>query len=144
MDDPLNAWRRQELVWSLRWLAAAPEAALAAVPGVVTADEIALDIEHWLEVARDWNLLDEPVLSLVVEIARQFDAMSEPGNEDRWTDQAIRTSSEWDMQRERARTALTALGESRADAELGTPRPGGPTYITGLDEIRPRADIRGH
>jgi hypothetical protein len=146
MDDPLNAWRRQELLWSLRWLAAAPEAALAAIPGVVAADEIALDIDHWLEVARDWNLLDEPVLSLVVEIDRQFDAMSEPGNEDTWTDQAIRTSPEWATQRERAREALAALGESRADADLGTPRPGGPTYVTAVRRARASrsGDIRGH
>jgi hypothetical protein len=67
VNDALNGWRRQEVLWSLRWLAAEPEAALAAVPGVVTADEIALDIEHWLESGREWNLLDEPVLRMVVE-----------------------------------------------------------------------------
>ena len=146
MDDPLNAWRRQELVWSLQWLAAEPEAALTAVPGVVTADEIALDIDHWLGVARGWGLLDERALTLVVEIDRQFDAMSEPGGEDLWTDQAIRTSSEWAVQRERARAALAALGESRADADLGTPRPGGPTYVTGAVEnsTSRTGDIRGH
>jgi hypothetical protein len=49
VDDGLNEWRRQELLWSVRWLAADPKAALAAVPGVVTADEIALDLEHWTE-----------------------------------------------------------------------------------------------
>ena len=62
MDDPLNPWRRQELVWSLRWLAAEPEAALAAVPGVCVPDEIALDIDHWFEVARDWSLLEDTTL----------------------------------------------------------------------------------
>ena len=46
MDDGLNEWRRAELIWSLRWLAAEPEVALAAVPDVCTADEIALDINH--------------------------------------------------------------------------------------------------
>jgi hypothetical protein len=146
MDDPLNAWRRQELVWALRWLAAEPEAALAAVPGVVTADEIALDIDHWLEVARGWGLLDEGALTLVVEIDRQFDAMREPGGEDLWTDQAILTSSAWAVQRERARAALAALGESRADGDLGTPRPGGPTYVTGALENSQSCsgEIRGH
>jgi hypothetical protein len=142
-DDPLDSWRRQELVWSLRWLAAEPEAAIGAVPDVVTADEIALDIEHGLEVARDSGLLDDPALSLIIEIDRQFDAMSEPGNGEMWTDQAIATSSEWAAQRERARAALTALGESRADADLGTPRPGGPTYVTGARENMPseRGDL---
>jgi hypothetical protein len=96
---------------------------------VVAADEIALDIEHWLEVGRDSGLLDEPVLRLLVEIDGQFDAMSKVGNDDMWTEQAIRTSPEWAIQRERARTALAALGESRADADLGAPRPGGPTYV---------------
>jgi len=131
MDDPLNPWRRQELVWSLRWLAAEPEAALAAVPGVCVPDEIALDIDHWFEVARDWSLLEDTTLSLVADIDRQFSAMSEPGNEDKWTDEALMTSAEWALQRERARTALAALGEPRADADLGLPRPGGPTYVTG-------------
>ena len=144
MDEPLNAWRRQELVWSLRWLAAEPEAALAAVPGVVTADEIALEIDHWLEVARGWGLLDARALTLAVEIDRQFDAMSAAGSEHLWTDEAIRTSSVWAVQRERARAALAALGESRADTDLGTPRPGGPTYVTSAveDSTSRSGDIR--
>lgn len=144
MDDPLNPWRRQELLWSLRWLAAEPEAAVAAVPGVVTTDEIALDIGHWLEVARDWDLLEEPALRLVTEIDTHFRAMSEPGNADKWTDQALATSAEWAEQRERARTALALLGESRADGELGAPRPGGPTYITGGSRADEADDIPGH
>jgi len=43
-----------------------------------------------------------------------------------------------------ARTVLAALGESRADADLGTPRPGGPTYITGLRRPRGPGYIPGH
>jgi hypothetical protein len=144
MDDSQNPWRREELVWSLRWLAAEPEAALAAVPGVVTADEIALDIGHWLEVARDWDLLEAPVLGLVTEIDTQFRAMSEPGNADKWTDQALAASAEWATQRERARTALALLGESRADGEIGLPRPGGPTYIPGGIRSDDAGDIPGH
>jgi hypothetical protein len=146
VGDPLNGWRRQELLWSLRWLAAEPEAALAAVPGVVTADEIALDIGHWLEIARELDLLDQPVLSMVVEIDRQFASMSGAGNDARWTDQALRTSSEWAMQRERARSVLSAMGESRADDDLGKTRPGGPTYVTAARWVKAKrsgGDIPG-
>ncbi|MGK2849650.1 MAG: hypothetical protein ACSLFN_01890, partial [Candidatus Limnocylindrales bacterium] len=33
----LNRWRRQELIWALRWLAGDPEAAIGAYDGIVTA-----------------------------------------------------------------------------------------------------------
>lgn len=60
-DDGQNEGRRRQLIWTLRWLAADPEAAITAVDGVVIADEIALDLNHWYEVAHDWRLLDPAV-----------------------------------------------------------------------------------
>lgn len=50
---------------------------------------------------------------------------------DLWTDEAIRSSTEWAEQRERTRAVLVRLGESRADLDIGRPRPGGPTYVRG-------------
>ncbi|SRR6266545_1836370 len=142
MDDPLNSWRRQELIWSLRWLAAEPRAALAAVPGICTADEIALDIDHWLNVARDWKVVDKPVLDQIAKIDAQFEAMSGPGNDGLWTDEALTISREWARQRRRARTVLAKMGESRADADIGKPRPGGPTYAASLPGRRGADMIR--
>lgn len=129
-DDGLNPWRRQELIWALRWLAADPEAAIAAYHGVVTADEIALDLDHWYEMTRAWGLLDDPTAEALKAIDETFEAMSDAGP-DLWTDEAIRSSTEWAEQRERARAALVRLGESRADLDIGRPRPGGPTYVRG-------------
>lgn len=129
-DDGLNPWRRQELIWALRWLAADPEAAIAAYDGVVTADEIALDLNHWYEMIRAWGLLDDPTAEELKAIVETFDAMNDVGP-DLWTDEAIRSSIEWAEQRERARAALVRLGESRADVDIGRPRPGGPTYVRG-------------
>lgn len=128
-DDGDNDWRRRELIWALRWLAAEPDAALAAHAGIVTADEIALDVAHWLQVALTWGLLDEASAQAVRSIDDTFTAMSDAGPE-LWTDEALRLSPEWDEQRERARAVLSLLGESRADAELGEPREGGATYVT--------------
>jgi hypothetical protein len=72
--------------------------------------------------------------------------MSEPGNDEKWTDQTLRTSAEWALQRERARNVLAALGKSRADDDLSTARPGGPTYVTRERRVNPTrsGDIRGN
>ena len=129
-DDGLNGWRRQELVWALRWLAADPEAAIAAYDGIIVADEIALDLNHWYEVSREWGLLDEPTAEALRVIDDTFDAMSDVGPH-LWTDDAICNSAEWAAQRERARAALVRLGEPRADLDIGRPRPGGSTYVRG-------------
>jgi hypothetical protein len=129
VDDGLNEWRRQELLWSVRWLAAEPEAALAAVPGVVTADEIALDLEHWTEIAKGWGLVSGPVEALLDEIGREFTAMTEADRPDLWTDDAVAFSPQWREQRRRARELLRELGEERADHQLGVARPGGPVYV---------------
>ena len=127
-DDGLDSWRRQELLWTLRWLAAEPDAALAAVDGIYTADEIALDLQDWSEIAQQWGLLDETLARMIAEIDREFGEMTERGP-DLWTDDAVRTSPEWAKQRLQARVVLAAMGESRADAALGLARPGGPVYV---------------
>jgi len=124
----MKEWWRQELLWSVRWLAADPEAALAAAPGVVTTDEIALDLDHWSMMARDWALLDGPSLALLDEIDREFASMSDADRPELWEDVALSTTPEWLAQRARARALLDLMGEQRADARLGDPRPGGPVY----------------
>ena len=126
-DDGLNAGRLEELYWALRWLAAEPEAAVTAFDGVVTADEIALDLNHWYEVARGWGLLDDETSAALRAIDEQFSVMSD-GPAELWTDDAIRHAPEWAAQRKRARALLNDLGVPRADNEIGT-RSGAPVYI---------------
>jgi hypothetical protein len=135
IDDATRAGARDELVWALRWLAAEPQAALSAVPEVpiCTADEIALDLNHWFEFARAEHLVDLPVLALLEEIDREFLLMSGQPAADLWTDEALAASPEWQKQRGRARRALTLMGEERADEELKLPRPGN-VYVRGAPD----------
>lgn len=114
----MNEWRRQQLLWSVRWIAADPEAALAAVPGVVTADEIALDLDHWTMMARDWALVDGPALAMLDKIDREFASMSDSDRPELWDDAALGTAPEWLAQRARARCA-----------RLGDRRSGGLVYV---------------
>jgi hypothetical protein len=129
-DDGHNAWRQQELLWTLRWLAAEPDAAMGAVHGICTPDEIALDLDHWFEIAQVWGLLDERLIRSIGAINDEFGRMTDLDGE-LWTDEAFRTSPAWAEQRERARLALATMGESRDDAHLGSPRRGGPVYVDG-------------
>jgi hypothetical protein len=129
-DDGLNAGRLEELYWALRWLAAEPEAAVTAFDGVVTGDEIALDLSQWYEVARDWGLLDGETAEAVRAIDEQFSVMSD-GPAELWSDDAIRHAPEWAAQRERARVVLKRLGVPRTDNEIGT-RSGAPVHIPAL------------
>jgi hypothetical protein len=119
MDDGHNASRRGRLIWSIRWLAADPEATLGAVEDPRTVpDEIAEDFDHWLEVCRHWDLIDDPVLDILETIDQTFQDMSGIHHADQWTPEALTTSEAWAVQRTRAREALTMLGEERADEDL--------------------------
>ncbi len=131
-NDELAAWRRGELAWALRWLAAEPHATIAAHPNVCTADEIALDINHWLEATAS-DPMDLGARQELAAIDSAFQAMTDRDDPSLWTDDAILTSPEWASQRSRARNALVALGENRDDAAIGQPRAGGPDYITAVD-----------
>jgi hypothetical protein len=126
-DDGLNGWRHEELIWTLRWLAADPEAALRATEDIVAADEIAEDLNWWYEVTRGWGLLDDATADALRTIDEQFSSMT--ASPDLWSDHAIRHSREWAGQRERARALLAQLGAERADDEVGPLRPGGPVYV---------------
>ena len=132
-DDGLNGWRREELIWALRWLAADPDAAIAAVPNVCTADEIALDIDHWFEVATGWGLIEPDASAAIAKIDDGFKAMTDRDDPALWTDEAVSSSTEWATQRVTARDALAALGAERMDDALGMPRDGGPVYVTAAD-----------
>jgi hypothetical protein len=116
-DEQLGRWRYESLVWCLRWLAAEPEATLAAEPRVGP-DEIALSLEDVLVIGPLTGVVEEPVVSMVLAIDSVFEAMSGDGTEDNWTAEAVRSSVAWAAQRERARAVLRVLGEERDDAGL--------------------------
>jgi hypothetical protein len=120
VDDGQNPDRFDKLVWAIRWLAAEPAAALAVVddPRIVP-DEIALDLDWWLDVAVGHGLVKSPALEILTEIDETFTRMSGPENARHWTPEAVTSSKEWADQRDRARNALGLLGRDRADNDLG-------------------------
>lgn len=119
MDDGQNHARYEMLVWTVRWLAAEPAAALSVVedPRIVP-DEIAEDLDHWLEVTRGYGLVEGPALELLTQIDETFSRMSGQENAHHWTPAAVASSPEWAEQRDRARTVLALLGQGRADDDL--------------------------
>lgn len=84
----------------------------------IVPDEIAVDLHDWIEVLRPYELLDRQALDVLTEIDDQFDVMSGEEKAHLRTPDAFASNLEWRAQRERARTVLQLLGESRADDEL--------------------------
>ena len=106
---------RRRLLRAVQWLAADAEATIAAAPGAAVADELALDLEHWLMLARQEAMLGPTVEAAIGALDAEF---RRGDRADLWTDEAIRTSPEWATQRKRARVALALMGADRADDEL--------------------------
>jgi hypothetical protein len=119
VDDGEKEGIVERLVWTVRWLAAEPNAALNVVddPRIVPA-EIANDLDTWLEVASEHGLVEGRAHDVLTQIDETFSLMSGEENAHHWTPEAVRSSREWAEQRERARTVLALLGQERADGDL--------------------------
>lgn len=112
-DQAERDWRVREFRNALLALAADGDIALAIYPkNCARADELALDFDHWLSVARGHREVqfDEAQLALLDAIDAQFNAMSGKANAQLWTEDAVRTSPEWEKVRAMARKALVLLG----------------------------------
>jgi hypothetical protein len=119
-EETLGARRYQRLVWALRWIAAEPEATLAALEFWLPPNEIALFLEDVLEIGPLTDVVPEPVAETVFAIDRSFEEMGADGSEQLWTAEAVRSAPEWTAQRQRARQVLLALHEPRDDSGLLT------------------------
>jgi len=118
-EDELDRWQHEQLIWALRWVAADPEAAIAAAgTNVVIADEIALGLDAVIQTGRATRRLAPSIRAAIGEIDAIFGQMSRREHAQFWTAEAIRSDSRWAQQRERARRVLKQLGERRADGEL--------------------------
>jgi hypothetical protein len=98
----------------MRWLAADPAKALAAVedPRIV-ANHLANDLFDWLEQTSGTEVVSVDVRTALAAMDREFDAMSEDAS--LWTPEAFTFHSRWRVQREAARGLLAMMGEDRQD-----------------------------
>ena len=118
-----EAWIHERLLWSLRWIAAEPDAQLAPLRDtkgrwVMDTDEIALGLEDDWDVIQANGYYDEATRARIAEIDALFGSISGQEHEERWTDEALRVDPIWREAREKARALLTALGGSRDDEHL--------------------------
>jgi len=101
----------QRLKHSVQLLALPPDLQLELLPSFVCkADELALEFDHWREVALD-NYRKELTVDQVSAISgldEKFDWLTANGKQ-RWTDEAVRTSMEWKNFRCLAAVVLSAF-----------------------------------
>ena len=87
------------------------------------AGDLALDFDHWClcVLADGASALTVRQRALLNALDAYFDAMSQDGQEDLWTDDAIRRSAEWADIRGLAMKALASFGWERgtASGEVG-------------------------
>ncbi len=118
-QERANAWIADELLWTLRRLAAEPEQAFAGyLDRRLLPDELANDLDQWITVAASNGLLSPEPLAALRGIDHRFAQMSGTEHAKLWTPEAFVSHPFWAAQRERARAVLTLLGKQRRDDEL--------------------------
>jgi hypothetical protein len=126
-DDPERESNFQQLRRSLQALAASASVQRALFPEcAVTADELALDVDHWVDLIQsnyDGELDDEQRRSLQA-IDEAFAKMSRDAVEleaDVWSEAALRGSEAWVSVRQLASEALRVFGWPVEDARTTSP-----------------------
>ena len=131
-----RTWHFKQLRWSLQSLAGSASEQRSLFPEwVATADELALDFDHWLDVIRQryGTELDSAQRDALDAIEHVFERMSRDAAEldaDIWSEAALRTSEDWHSLRRLATSALEAF---RWPVELPPldPNDRGTTYVPG-------------
>jgi hypothetical protein len=104
------AWSLGQLKWSLQALALPYDAQRRLFPSFAcTADELALDFDHWWETARHQHAFTADQLSALVSVEAVLSAMTNEKNPGLWSDSALAHLPLWQEVRERARAALEAF-----------------------------------
>jgi hypothetical protein len=110
-EQELRAWSLDQLKWSLQALALPPDKQLGLFPPFTcTADEMALDFDHWAETARSQHAFAADQLSALAAVDDLLSEMTGENNAELWTDAALTQLLRWQEVRERARTALRIFG----------------------------------
>jgi hypothetical protein len=115
-ENASRSWHFKQLRWSLQALAGAGSVQRTLFPDhAVSADELALDFDHWASFIRDSyeHELSEPQAESLAAIERKLTTMSRDGAEfdlELWTDEGLRTSEHWTEIRSLATLSLDAFG----------------------------------
>ena len=132
MSEPGSPEHRQWCVASLRHalqrVALEPSQQVAQFPVfVIVADELALDLNHWIEVCRAWKYIEGEIVERLGALDGLLGSMSGPEQAVRWTKEALARDSGWQQARAMARDALRIAGWSQEVP----PRPeeDGTTYV---------------
>jgi hypothetical protein len=114
-ENAQRSWHFKQLRWSLQNLANAGSGQASLFPDYVrTADELAMEFEHWSTLIRSTydQELSAAQLQSLEAIEQQLRTMSRDGAEfdlELWTDAAVRSSELWAEVRQRASIALESF-----------------------------------
>ena len=110
----LRAWSLAELKWSLQALALPAEAQRSLFPPfAVTADELALDFDHWYATALHQHEFTAHQLSALASVAGILSGMNRAADVSLWADTALAENPQWQELREAAGKVLEAFGWER-------------------------------
>jgi hypothetical protein len=109
-EEELLAWSLDQLKWSLQALALPYDAQRNLFPSFAcTADELALDFDHWCETARHQHTFTADQLSALGSVSAVLSAMTDEKDAGLWSDSALAHLPRWQDVRDRARKALDAF-----------------------------------
>lgn len=113
MDE--ETWQNvlKRMKYQLQALAMPADIQLGLLPDFLCkADELALDYGHWCLclLSNDYGKLTQPQRSALTRLDNYFEKISGQVNAHLWTDEAIRTRSEWTEIREMAAELLVIFG----------------------------------
>jgi hypothetical protein len=109
-EQELLAWSLDQLKWSLQALALPYDAQRRLFPSFAcTADELALDFDHWRETAKHQHTFTADQLSALASVSAVLCAMTDEKNPGLWSDSALTQLPRWQDVRNKARKALEAF-----------------------------------
>ncbi|OFW71106.1 MAG: hypothetical protein A2W02_01210 [Alphaproteobacteria bacterium RBG_16_64_48] len=119
MNDDVRAQSLDQLRWSLQALALPSDAQRSLFPPFAcTADELALDFDHWSETAKQQQTFTTEQLAALASVSALLSAMSGENDAGLWTNSALGLPR-WQKVRERARKALETFRWSLDTPPLG-------------------------
>jgi hypothetical protein len=109
-EEKLLAWSLDQLKWSLQALALPYDAQRRLFPSFAcTADELALDFDHWCETARHQHPFTADQLSALASVSAALSTMTDEKDPGLWSDSALAHLPRWQDVRDGARKALEAF-----------------------------------
>jgi hypothetical protein len=125
MTEQASAPSLDQLRWSLQALALPYAAQRDLFPSFAcTADELALDFDHWRETAMHQHDFTPDQMAALASLDALLTEMTAESNPSLWTDDALARLPRWDTVREFARNALDAF-----DWRLDTPPSGRSVFV---------------